>query len=239
MGKIGLIGGMSYESTGEYYRIINELVNKRLGGLHSAEIGMESVDFAKIEVLQRQGKWNELEMIMIELAQRLEKAGADCIVICTNTMHKTAPAVQGMIGIPLIHIADATAQKIKEKGLKKALLLGTQVTMEEDFYKRKLIVEHGIEVVIPTIEEMRLIDDVIFNELCRGVIDWHRQVVINRIIELQAAKGAECVILGCTELPLLINQKSLNKQLGSETAIPLFDTTNIHAEAAVNFALDG
>ena len=234
MRTIGLIAGMSWESSLKYYQFINELINKELGGLHSAKIIMESVDFAEIESLQKGGKWFELEKMMTVLAQKLEKAGADCIVICTNTMHKTAPAVQDLISIPLIHIADATAQEIGKKGLSKVALLGTKITMEEDFLKQIISNNYDIDVIIPGEEDMILIDAIIFGELCLGNIDSTSRKIINQIISRLVSDGAEGIILGCTELPLLINEKDLLKQKGIE--ISLFDTTSIHAAAAAKFA---
>ena len=235
MRTIGLIAGMSWESSLKYYQFINELINKELGGLHSAKIIMESVDFAEIESLQKGGKWFELEKMMTVIAQKLEKAGADCIVICTNTMHKTAPAIQDLISIPLIHIADATAQEIGKKGLRKVALLGTKITMEEDFLKQIVSNNYDIDVIIPGEEDMILIDTIIFGELCLGNIDSTSRKIINQIISRLVSDGAEGIILGCTELPLLINEKDLLKQKGIE--IPLFDTTSIHAAAAAKFAL--
>jgi len=230
MKTIGLIAGMSWESSLKYYQFINELVNKRLGGLHSAKIIMESVDLAEIESLQRQGEWGELEARMIDSAQRLELAGADCIVICTNTMHKTAPAVQDLISIPLIHIADATAEKIKEKGIKKVGLLGTKITMEQDFYKKRITDKYGIEVMVPYLaDDLQAIDEIIFEELCKGKVFELSQVTVRRVINNLIHDGAEGIILGCTELQMLIKQK--------DAEVPLFDTTSIHAEAAANFAL--
>ena len=230
MKKIGLIGGMSWESSLEYYRIINETVKQKLGGLHSAECIMYSVDFDEIEKLQHQGKWEELTQIMINCAQRLEKAGANLIIICTNTMHKMAEEVESSITIPLLHIADATAEKIKGKGFKKVGLLGTKFTMEEDFYKGRLIDKHAIEVIIPNSEEMQIIHDIIFNELCLGEIKETSKEQYKKIIINLAEKGAEGVILGCTEIPMLIKQEDVD--------VPLFNTTRIHAEFAVDYAIN-
>jgi len=229
MKKIGLIGGMSWESSLEYYRIINETVKQKLGGLHSAECIMYSVDFDEIEKLQHKGKWEELTKIMIDCAQRLERAGANLVIICTNTMHKMAEDVESSITIPLLHITDATAEKIKEKGFKKVGLLGTKFTMEEDFYKGRLIKKHGIEVIIPNSEDMQIVHDIIYNELCLGEIKEASKEQYKRIIKDLAKKGAEGVILGCTEIPMLIKQKDVE--------IPLFDTTKIHAEFAVDYAI--
>lgn len=229
MKKIGLIGGMSWESSLEYYRIINETVKQKLGGLHSAECIMYSVDFDEIEKLQHQGKWEDLTKIMIDCAQRLEKAGANVIIICTNTMHKMAGEVESSINIPLLHIADATAEKIKEKSFKKVGLLGTKFTMEEDFYKGRLIEKHDIEVIIPNSEEMQIVHDIIFDELCLGIIKETSKEQYKKIILNLSEKGAEGVILGCTEIPLLIKQEDVE--------VPLFDTISIHAEFAVDYAI--
>jgi aspartate racemase len=226
---IGLIGGMSWESSLEYYRIINERVKEELGGLHSAKSLMFSVDFDEIERLQRQGNWKEAAKVMIDIAKRLEKCGADFIVICTNTMHKVADDVQNSIRIPLLHIADATAEKIKAHGLKKIGLLGTKFTMEEDFYKGRLIKKHGLNVLIPDDKDRQIIHDVIFHELCLGKINQSSKDKFIRIINKLVDNGAEAVILGCTEIPLLVQQKDVK--------VPLFDTTRIHAEAAVEYAL--
>ena len=229
MKKIGLIGGMSWESSLEYYRIINETVKKELGGLHSAECVMYSVDFDEIEKFQHQGKWEKLTKIMINCAQRLEKAGANLVIICTNTMHKMAEDVENNINIPLLHIADATAEKIKELGFKKVGLLGTKFTMEEDFYKGRLIEKHGIEVIIPNSKEMQIVHDIIYNELCLGEIKENSKERYKKIIKNLTKKGAEGVILGCTEIPLLIKQEDVE--------VPLFDTTRIHAQFAVDYAI--
>lgn len=226
---IGLIGGMSWESSLEYYRIINEGVKEKLGGLHSAKCLMYSVDFEEIEKLQHQGKWEEATKIMIDVAKRLEQGGADFVVICTNTMHKMAEEMQQNIQIPLLHIADATAEKIKEAGYKKIGLLGTKFTMEENFYKGRLIEKFGMEVIIPDEAERQEVHDVIYKELCLGVIQQKSKDRFKIIIENLAKKGAEAVILGCTEIPLLIHQ--------DDVSIPLFDTTRIHAESAVEYSL--
>lgn len=234
---IGILGGMSWESTNEYIRIMNELVKQRLGRLNSAKIIAEYVNFADIAVLQKENKWDELSLTMIYKAQKLETARADCIVIATNTMHKVADDVQNSISIPLIHIADALAEEIKKKKMKKVALLGTKITMEEDFYKGRLSKKHGIEVVIPSVFERSFIDRVIFKELCQGKFDRNYRITINNLIGRLDNEGAEGIILGCTELPLLITQRELDEQLG--WTIPLFDTTTIHATAAIDFALGG
>lgn len=235
MKKIGLIGGMSFESTLEYYRFMNELVKEQCGGLNSAKIIMESVNFAEIEKLQTANKWEDLEIIMADIARRLETAGADCIIIGTNTMHKTANAVQDMINIPLINIVDATANEIKKQGIKDVGLLGTKITMEEDFYIGRLKVKHGLNVIVPDPGHRNFVNLVIFKELCQGKINPLSIFQLNSIISGLVVEGAKGIILGCTELPLLIKQKELNKHLRKK--IPLFDTTLIHATAAVDFAL--
>ncbi|NVM25188.1 MAG: aspartate/glutamate racemase family protein [Desulfobacterales bacterium] len=229
MKTIGLIGGMSWESSSEYYRIINKTVKERLGGLHSAQCIMYSADFEEIENLQHQGKWEELATLMINFAQRLEGAGADCIVICTNTMHKMAEEVEDNISIPLLHIADATAERIVEQGLGRLGLLGTTFTMEEDFYKKRLQEKYNIEVIIPSQSDREIIDRVIYNELCLGTIRQSSKEKYKEVIERLTSDGADGVILGCTEIPLLISQEDVE--------IPLFDTTTIHAKSAVEFAL--
>ena len=229
MKTIGLIGGMSWESSLEYYRIINEQVKEKLGGLHSAKSLMYSLDFDLIEKLQQQEKWDELTSIMIKAAQGLEKGGADFVLICTNTMHKMAEDVQDNINIPLLHIADTTAERIKEKDLKKIGLLGTNFTMEEDFYKGRLTNKHGLEIIVPKKEDRQIIHQIIYQELCLGQIKPSSKDQYIEIINKLVDSGAEAVILGCTEIPLLVQQEDVN--------IPLFDTTSIHAETAVEFAL--
>ena len=229
MKTIGLIGGMSWESSLEYYRIINETVKEKLGGFHSAKCLMYSVDFDEVEKLQRQGKWDEATALMIDAAQRVKKGGADFVVICTNTMHKMAEEVQSSINIPLLHIADVTAERIKAQGLKKVGLLGTKFTMEEDFYKGRLIKKHGLEVMIPDDEEREAINNILYNELCMGEIKKISKDKFKKIIDNLVLKGAEGIILGCTEIPLLIDKEDYE--------IPLFDTTRIHAEEAVEYAL--
>ena len=230
MKVIGLLGGMSWESSLEYYRIINETVKERLGGLHSAKCILYSVDFEEIEKLQNEGKWDELTRIMIESAQNLEKAGANMVLICTNTMHKMANEVQNAIQVPLLHIADAAAEKIKEKNLKKVGLLGTKYTMEQDFYKGRIKEKYNIDVIIPDSDEREDIHNAIFNELCLGQIKDESREKYKKIINNLAKNGAEGIILGCTEIPLLINQKDFT--------IPIFDTTLIHSIFAVDYALN-
>ena len=229
MKTIGLIGGMSWESSLEYYRIINERVKEKLGGLHSAKCLMYSVDFEEVEKLQHQGQWGEAAKLMIDAAKRLECGGADFVVICTNTMHRMADELQQNIQIPILHIADATAEKIKASGYKKVGLLGTKFTMEENFYKGRLIEKYNLGVTIPDEAERQSIHDVIYKELCLGIVQQSSKNRFKAIIENLSKKGAEAVILGCTEIPLLIKQE--------DVTVPLLDTTRIHAEAAVDFAL--
>ena len=222
---------MSWESSLEYYRIINETIRDRLGGLHSAKCILYSLDFQEIEILQQEGKWDELTKIMIESAQNLEKAGANMVLICTNTMHKMANEVQNAIQIPLLHIADAAAEKVKEKNLKKVGLLGTKYTMEQEFYKGRIKEKYNIDVIIPdTADEREAVHNVIFDELCLGQIKDESREKYKKIIKNLAKNGAEGIILGCTEIPLLINQKDFT--------IPIFDTALIHCISAVDYALN-
>lgn len=229
MKVIGLIGGISWVSTLEYYRIINETVKDKLGGYHSAKLILYSVDFDEVEKLQTQGKWSEATECMIDAAQRIKKGGADLILICANTMHMMAEEVQESVKIPLLHIADATAEKIKRYHMKKVGLLGTRFTMEKDFYKERLQKKHGLEVIIPDEEERQVIHDILYSELCIGDMKQLSKDKFKKIINNLVTKGAEGVILGCTEIPLLVDQK--------EYEITLFDTTAIHAQAAVEYAL--
>ena len=229
MKVIGLIGGMSWESTSEYYRIINQAVKERLGGLHSAKILLYSVNFQEIESLQREGRWKAATDMMCDAARRVERGGADCLLICTNTMHKLAEEVRGELTIPLIHITDATGAEVRRSGISKAALLGTQYTMEEDFYKGRLVSDYGLEVVVPLEMDRQIVQQVIYNELCLGRVRVDSRKEFVRIIGDMHARGAEGVILGCTEISLLINQQ--------DSPLQLFDTTDIHAQAAVDFAL--
>ena len=229
MKTIGLIGGMSWESSIEYYRIINETTQAKLGGLHSAKSLMVSVDFAEIEILQHQGKWTEAAHRLIEAAKDLENGGADFIVLCTNTMHKVADDIQANVKIPLLHIADATAQLIKDSGIQKIGLLGTRFTMEEEFYKGRLAEKYGLSVNVPNAREREIVHRVIYDELVLGKIEQHSKEQYIGIIEQMISQGAEGIILGCTEIGLLIHEQ--------DSQVPLFDTTRIHAEAAVEFAL--
>ncbi len=229
MKTIGLIGGMSWESSAVYYQLINQKVKEILGGTHSAKSLMYSVEFNEIEQLQHAGNWNKLTDIMIDAAQKVEKGGADFIVICTNTMHKMFPEMTAKISIPILHIVDATAEKIKEKRIKKIGLLGTNFTMTQDFYKGRLEKEHGLEVVIPNEIDRQTVHDIIYQELILGNIKDESRKKYQEIIKKLQIQGAEGVILGCTEIPLLIKQK--------DSPIQVFDTTRIHAEKAVEFAL--
>ena len=229
MKTMGLIGGMSWESTVQYYQIINRTVNRRLGGFHSAKCVLYSVDFAEVELLQHQGKWEDATRLMIEAARSVERAGAEFLVICTNTMHKMADDVQKKIGIPLLHIADATAETILSRGLRKVALLGTRFTMEEDFYRGRLSAKHGLEVLIPPAEQREVVHRIIYDELCAGIITPSSEKIYLEVIEGLAGAGAQGIILGCTEIGLLVKQEHCR--------IPLFDTTVIHAEAAVAYAL--
>ncbi len=230
MKTIGLIGGMSWESSIEYYKIINETVRAKLGGLHSAKCIMASVDFAEIEPLQHQGKWNEATEILIAAARSVEAGGADCVILCTNTMHKVADEVQKNLRIPILHIADATAQTIKTEGFKKVGLLGTRFTMEEDFYKGRLSQKHNLKIIIPDEEEREVVHRIIYDELCMGETKTSSKTKYMDIINHLVKKGAEGIILGCTEIGLLVKKE--------DTRVPLFDTTRIHAIAAVEYALE-
>lgn len=229
MKKIGLIGGMSWASTVEYYRIINELVEKELGGFHSAELILYSVDFAPIELYQRTNQWDQAAEVLRDAAQSLERAGADMILLCGNTMHKIADAVQNAVHIPFIHIVDVTAEAIIEKNLKKVALLGTQFTMEQDFFRNRLE-SHGLEVVIPEEEDRKTIHNIIYDELCKGIILEQSKQKYLEIIDRLKEKEIEGIILGCTEIGLLIQQE--------DTPIPLFNTVDAHASSAVKLALE-
>ena len=225
---LGIIGGMSWESTQSYYRLINQRIKEKLGGLHSADILLHSVDLAPIATLQAQGKWEELGDIMVNSGKRLKAGAVDGILIATNTMHKVAEQVQAATSLPLIHIADATANAIKQQGLTKIALLGTQFTMTEDFYKQRLI-DAGLQVLIPDTDARAEVHRIIYDELCQGqLLDSSRQYY-QQVIESLAKQGVEGVILGCTEIGLLIKQV--------DSPIPVFDTTVIHAAAAVQFLL--
>jgi aspartate racemase len=229
MKTMGLIGGMSWESTLEYYRIINETTKAKLGRFHSAKMLLYSVDFDEIEILQHKGKWDELTEMMIDAGMRLKKGGVEFILICTNTMHLMAEAVEKETGLPLIHIVDATAEKVRSRGVRRAGLLGTKFTMEQDFYKERLRKKHNLDILIPGDEERESIHRILYSELCLGEIKDASKAAFKKIIDSLVSKGAEGIILGCTEIPLLVQQEDYD--------IDLFDTTAIHAEAAVEYAI--
>lgn len=229
MKTIGLLGGMSWESTVTYYQLINTAVKEHLGGYHSAKILLHSVDFAEIEECQVRGDWERAGQILGEAAAGLERAGAELLLICTNTMHKVASQISGYLSIPLLHIAEATADALEERGIRSVGLLGTKYTMQQAFYKAKLI-ERGIRVLVPEDAEMEQVNAVIFNELCLGIVSNTSRKAYLKIIDHLVARGAQGVILGCTEIGLLVAQ--------SDTATPLFDTTYIHADRAVKLALE-
>ncbi|MBW3695793.1 aspartate/glutamate racemase family protein [Vibrio sp. T187] len=230
MKTIGMIGGMSWESTANYYREINQQVSARLGGYHSAKIAMMSVDFAEIEALQRSGEWLKTAEILSASARSLEKAGADFVMICTNTMHKVAEQVEECTELPLLHIADATAEVLKKDGIEKVGLLGTAFTMEQDFYKGRLQDKYGIEVVVPNGVQRKLVHDVIYQELVHGKVNQRSKNDFLVVISDLREAGAQAVILGCTEIAMLVGQ--------DDTRVPLYDTTALHAQAAVDTALD-
>ena len=229
MKTIGLIGGMSWESSIEYYRIINQVIRKELGGVHSAKSVMVSLDFAEIEELQNQGNWDEATRIMVETAQLVEKGGADFVLICTNTMHLMAEEVQAGVNIPLLHIADATAQAVKQQGLDIIGLLGTRFTMEKEFYRGRLEELHQLKVLIPDREKRDQVHRVIYDELVQGVITDGSREIYREVIDALVAGGAQGIVLGCTEIGLLVKQE--------DVPVPVFDTMEIHALAAVDAAL--
>lgn len=229
MKTIGLLGGMSWESTVEYYRLLNETVKAELGGLHSAKILMYSVDFEELVELKHQGDWGKIGHILGKAAAQLEGAGADCVLLATNTMHKVADAITMSTTVPLLHIADATADDIKTQGIQRIGLLGTRFTMEEPFYKDRLIYQHGLAVQVPTSEERSFIHDVIYDELCLGKINKASRDRFRQIIQNLIDAGAEAIILGCTEIMLLVKPE--------DSRVPLFDTTKIHAKAAAHWAI--
>ncbi|CAH1041666.1 aspartate/glutamate racemase family protein [Halomonas sp. TD01] len=229
MRTIGVLGGMSWESTQSYYQALNQGVNQALGGFHSAQIVMVSVDFAEIETLQKQGDWQTAGQLLASASKRIEQAGAECLLLATNTMHNVAPAIEAAIQIPFLHIADATGEKCQRDGVTRVGLIGTRFTMEQDFYKARLKERFGIDVVIPNEEERGVVHQVIFDELCHGHInDSSRQRYLDIIASLHQ-QGAQAVILGCTEIALLVEQH--------HTQVPLYDTTALHASKAVAWAL--
>jgi amino-acid racemase len=226
---IGLIGGMSWESSLEYYRIINEATQARLGGFHSATCLMASVDFAEIEAMQEQGRWPEMAKVLAGVAKSLEDGGADFVILCTNTMHKLAGEIEASIHIPFLHIADATGQKIRDSRIGRVGLLGTRFTMEEDFYRSRLALRYGLEVIVPHARQREIVHRVIFDELVKGEIRRESKEQYLAIIEGLARDGAQGVVLGCTEIGMLVHE--------GDCRVPVFDTTRIHAEAAVEYAL--
>lgn len=230
MRTIGLIGGMSWESSAEYYRIVNETVKARLGGLHSAQVLLYSVDFAAIEELQHAGEWDRAADILVDAARRLERGGADFIVLCTNTMHKVADQIAGAVAIPFVHIADPTAAQIKAAGFTTIGLLGTRFTMEQDFYRGRLTGQHGLTVLVPDDADRAVIHRVIYEELCLGVIRDDSRDAYRAIMARLVEQGAQAIILGCTEIMLLVGE--------GDATVPLFDTTRLHAETAAALALD-
>lgn len=229
MKTIGLIGGMSWESTVTYYQIVNEVIKEKLGGFHSAKVLLYSVDFSEIEKCQVDSDWEKSADILSSAAENLEKAGADFIVICTNTMHKVVPQIQSRIHIPIVHIADATAEKLKEHNITKVALLGTKYTMTQAFYKERLI-DAGIEVIVPDEQEVEVVNDIIYKELCLGIITQQSKERYLEIIDSLSKQGAQGVILGCTEIGSLIQQK--------DTSLLVFDITQIHAKKAAIMAID-
>lgn len=229
MKTIGLIGGMSWESTALYYRQINEAVKARLGGLHSAKLLLLSVDFAEIAALQRAGDWAAAGNILARAARTLQTAGADFLVLCTNTMHIVAPAIEAAVTIPLLHVADPTADAIHSAGLRKVGLIGTRFTMEQSFYKNRLVEKHGLQVLVPDGADQDTVHRIIFEELCLGKITDASRADYRRVMASLVAQGAQCIILGCTEITLLVD--------ANDATVPLFDTTGLHAQAAAQWAL--
>jgi aspartate racemase len=230
MRTIGLLGGMSWESTAVYYRRINEQVRERLGGLHSAEVLMRSVNFEEIVGLQQANEWDQASKALSLLAGNLERAGAACILICTNTMHKLADTIQSAISVPLLHIGDATAEAVKKTTVGRPLLLATRYTMEQDFYVSRLRDTHGIDLMVPEVEDRIAVHQIIFDELCRGIVREESRRHYVDIVNRARARGADSVILGCTEIGLLVGPEDFD--------VPVFDSTLIHADAAVSFSLD-
>lgn len=229
MKTLGLIGGMSWESTVPYYRTINQTVKEQLGGLHSARLLLYSVDFAEIEKLQHADDWDAAGAVLADAARSLKAGGAQLLVICTNTMHKVADAVEAASGLPLLHIADATGDAIRARGITRIGLLGTRFTMEQDFYRRRLIERHGLDVLVPESDERDLVHRVIYDELCQGVIRDESRAQYRRVMDGLVARGAQGIILGCTEIGLLVGE--------DDASVPLFDTTALHARAAALAAL--
>jgi len=230
MKRIGLLGGMSWESSAGYYRFVNEATRDRLGGLHSADCVLRSVDFADIEQLQREGRWDEAGALLAREALALVAAGAELMVLCTNTMHRVADAITAALDIPFVHIADTTAEAVAAAGLDTVGLLATAYTMEQEFYVGRLRAQHGLEVLVPDEADRRIVHSIIYDELCVGVIDDQSRDQYRRIMALLADRGAQGVLLGCTEMDLLVGQQ--------DSPVPVFDTTRLHAHRAVELALD-
>ncbi|PLR38866.1 aspartate/glutamate racemase family protein [Chimaeribacter arupi] len=229
MKTLGLIGGMSWESTVPYYRMINEQVKQQLGGLHSAQLVLYSVDFDRIEQLQRQGAWQEAGQLLGEAAAALRRAGAEVVVLCTNTMHKVADDIERIGGLPLLHIADATAQAVQQQGIRRVALLGTRFTMEQDFYTGRLTQQAGLEVIVPDEADRDTVHHIIYDELCLGILRDESRDAYRRIMQRLESRGAGGIILGCTEIALLVGAQ--------DAQVPVFDTTALHAAAAARFAL--
>lgn len=229
MKTIGLLGGMSWESTLDYYKLINTQISKELGGFHSAKLNMVSIDFAELEENMTRGNWSACEEILISAAKKVESTGADCLLICTNTLHKIAPQVEAAIQIPLLHIADAAGETLVKNGISTIGLLGTRFTMEEDFYRLRLAEKYGLKVIVPNAQDRQIVDKIIFSELCMGKIKSTSRDEYVRVMEELKSLGAEAILLGCTEIAMLVTNEHTN--------IPLFDTTAIHAEKAVRFSL--
>jgi aspartate racemase len=229
MKRIGMLGGMSWESSIEYYRLVNEAVRDRLGGLHSADCLLRSVDFAAVEVLQREGRWDDAGALLAAEARALEAAGAELLVLCTNTMHKCADTIVAAIGIPFVHIADTTAHAVRGAGLERVGLLATAYTMEQDFYVGRLRERHGLDVRVPGAEDRATVHRVIYAELCVGVVDDGSRAAYREVMRRLADDGAQAILLGCTEIDLLVGPE--------DSPVPLFDTTRLHAERAVDLAL--
>jgi aspartate racemase len=229
MRRIGLLGGMSWESSAEYYRLANQEVRRRYGGLHSADLILRSLDFAEIEAMQQAGRWEDAGTHLADEARLLERAGAELLVLCTNTMHKVADAIAGAVAVPLIHIADATAEAVQAERITTVGLLATRYTMEEDFYVGRLRRCHGLDVLVPDAPDRRTVHDVIFDELCRGIIDSDSRDRYRRIIGDLVDRGAQGILLGCTEIDLLVGPQ--------DASVPVFDTTQIHVRKAVDLAL--
>lgn len=229
MKTIGLIGGMSWESTVPYYRVINETIKAQLGGLHSAKLILYSVDFHEIEELQRQGDWHSAGLVLAQAARSLQAAGASFLVLCTNTMHKVAHQIEAAVNIPLLHIADPTATEIKKSGYAVVGLLGTRFTMEQAFYKDRLRDHHGLQVRVPAMADRDIVHRIIYEELCLGIVKAESRAEYRRVMQDLAAQGVQSIILGCTEISLLVNAQ--------DSPVPLFDTTAIHARAAALAAL--